>query len=213
MLSMTFIISVIVVLTLLLASELWWRKHDKHGEISRKFVHITVGSFVAFWPYFLTTHQIILLSAAFLAGVLISKYLNIFQAIHSVQRPTFGEFCFALVVGLLAFVATDNPHIYTAALLVMALADGLAAVVGTRFGKRQRYVVFGSIKSVAGTAMFFIATCLILLGYVIAAPGALALAFILPIALAATTLENVAVRGLDNLLVPLFIAVALMLSL
>lgn len=212
MLSMTFIISVIVVLTLLVASELWWRKHDKHGEISRKFVHITVGSFVAFWPYFLTTQQIILLSAAFLAGVLISKYLNIFQAIHSVQRPTFGEFCFALVVGLLAFIA-DHPHIYTAALLAMALADGLAAVVGTHFGKRQRYVVFGSIKSVSGTATFFVATCLILLGYVIATPGALALALILPIALVATILENVAVRGLDNLLVPLFIAGALMVSL
>lgn len=208
---MTFVLSVIVVLILLVTSELWWRKHDKHGEISRKFVHITVGSFVAFWPYFLTPHQIMLLSLAFLIGVLTSRYLNIFRAIHSVQRPTLGEFWFALVVGLLAFV-TDHPHIYTTALLVMAAADGLAAVVGTHYGKKQRYTVFGSTKSVVGTATFFVVSGLILLGYVLTTHGALAWPLILPIAIVATMLENAAVRGLDNLLVPLFIAGALLLS-
>lgn len=208
---MTFAISVIVVLVLLLTSELWWRKHDKHGEFSRKFVHITVGSFVAFWPYFLTPHQIMFLSLAFLAGVLTSRYLNIFQAIHSVQRPTLGEFWFALVVGLLALI-TNHPHVYTAALLVMAMADGLAAVVGTHYGKKQRYQVFGSAKSVIGTVTFFVTTCLILTGYIITTQDALAWPLVLPIALVATTLENAAVRGLDNLLVPLFIAGALLLA-
>ncbi|MDB5171077.1 MAG: phosphatidate cytidylyltransferase [Candidatus Saccharibacteria bacterium] len=208
---MPFALSVFLVLILLVASELWWRRRDVHGEFSRKFVHITVGSFVAFWPYFLTPRQIMLLSLAFLVGVAVSKYLNIFQAIHSVQRPTLGEFWFALVVGLLALITDTHPHIYTTALLVMALADGLAAVVGIHFGNGYRYVVFGSPKSILGTATFFATTCLILTGYVLATPGALALSLIFPIAAVATILENVAVRGLDNLLVPLFMAGTLLL--
>lgn len=208
--SMPFALSVIFILILLVASELWWRMQEVHGEFSRKFVHITVGSFVAFWPYFLTSKQIMLLSVAFLVSVAVSKYFRIFQAIHSVQRPTLGEFWFALVVGMLAFIS-NHPHVYTAALLVMALADGLAAVVGTRFGQGQRYAVFGSPKSVVGTSVFLATTCLILYGYVAATPGAMALTLILPIAAGATILENVAVfRGLDNLVVPLFIAGALL---
>ncbi len=205
MASWAFVGSVLAVLGLLLLGEAWWRKQKIYGEHSRKFVHITVGSFVALWPYFLTSGQIIILSMAFLVGVIVSKYLRIFQAIHSVQRPTQGELWFALVVGLLAFLP-DKPHIYTAALLTMALADGLAAVVGTHYGKSHRYIVFGSTKSIAGTVTFFITTCIILIGYVLVSSDPLALFLIIPIAAVATTLENVAVRGLDNLLVPLFIA-------
>ncbi len=209
MVSLAFVGSVLAVLGLLVLSEVWWRKQEIHGEQSRKFVHITVGSFVALWPYFLTSGQIIILSMAFLVGVVVSKYLRIFQAIHSVQRPTLGELWFALVVGLLAFMP-DKPHIYTAALLTMALADGLAAVVGTRYGKSHNYTVFGSTKSIAGTATFFATTCVILIGYVLVSLDPLSLLLIVPIAAVATALENVAVRGLDNLLVPLFIAGALL---
>ncbi len=205
MISLAFIVSVLAVLALLAAGEFGWRRQKIHGEHSRKFVHITVGSFVAFWPYFLTSGQIILLSIAFLIVVVISKYLNIFQAIHSVQRPTHGELWFALVVGILAFI-TDQPHIYTAALLTMALADGLAAVVGVYYGQKHRYNVLGAQKSIVGTATFFITTSLILCGYIVATKGALSWSLILPIALAATFIENFAARGLDNLLVPLFIA-------
>ncbi len=200
-----FIGSVLTVVGLLVLGELWWRKQSVHGEHSRKFVHISVGSFVAFWPFFLSPGQIIFLSLAFLVAVVASKYLNLFQVIHSVQRPTYGELWFALVVGLLAFMK-DQPHIYTAALLTMALADGLAAVVGTHYGKSNHYVVFGAPKSLVGTATFFITTCIILIGYVLVTSDALALPLIIPIAAVATLIENVAVRGLDNLLVPLFIA-------
>ncbi len=160
---MALIVTVLVVLALLLVSEFWWRKQHLRGEFTRKFVHITVGSFVAFWPYFLSPNQIKLLSVAFILAAAASKYFHIFRAIHSVQRPTWGEFWFAITVGLLAFVV-HHPHIYTAALLEMSLADGLAAVVGTRFGNGQRYMVFGSPKSVIGTLTFFVTSCLILAG-------------------------------------------------
>ncbi len=191
-------------------SEIWWRQQWPHGEFSRKFVHITVGSFVAFWPYWLSLNGIKLLSLAFLLVVAASKYLRIFQAVHSVQRPTSGEFWFALVVGVLAFMHRA-PQIYTVALLEMGLADGLAAVVGTRWGNSRRYIVFGSPKTVVGTLTFLVVSLGILARYVAVTGAVSPTILIVPIALIATLLENLAVRGLDNLAVPLFVAGALLL--
>ena len=208
---MTLVLSVAVVFVLLIVSEIWWRRRQPHGEFGRKFVHITVGSFVAFWPYWLSPNDIKLLSLAFLVTVAISRYLHVFRVIHSVQRPTWGEFWFALVVGLLAFMH-GHPHIYTAALLEMSLADGLAAVIGTRYGNSRRYTVFGSPKTVVGTLTFFVVSCLILGRYAAVTAGLPpALVVLPPVALVATVLENVGVRGLDNLLVPLFVTGALLL--
>lgn len=207
---MLILLTAFVVLVLLLISEFWHRKRGPHGELSRKFVHITVGSFVAFWPYFLTANDIRLFSLAFIIIAALSKYFHIFRAVHSVQRTTWGEFWFALVVGLLTFTLYHHAHIYTIALLEMSLADGFAAVIGTRYGNRYRYYVFGSPKSIIGTLTFFVISCAILAYYSVMIPGALTLSYLAPIALVATLLENVAVRGLDNLVVPLFIAAALL---
>lgn len=206
---MAVLLSLAVVALLLIANEVWWRKQKVHGELHRKFVHITVGSFVAFWPYFLSWNTIRILSLAFLVGVAVSKYFGIFKAIHAVTRPTWGEVYFALAVGLNTFI-TDKPAIYTVALLQMSLADGLAAVVGTRYGKGNEYAVMGARKSLAGTGTFLVCSYVVLLSLaVFSTPVSLLLC--LGIALGATVLENIADQGLDNLVVPLLVAYALRL--
>src|SRR5579871_4551335 len=150
---MTMLVAILAVLVLLGCGELWWRTTNVHSEVSRKFVHITVGSFVAFWPFLLTWNDIRALSLAFLVAVIISRRLHLLRAIHSVQRPTWGELFFAAAVGAITFI-TQNKWIYLGALLQMSLADGLAAVAGVRYGQGQRYVVFGHTKSFTGTATF-----------------------------------------------------------
>lgn len=206
MLSMALTIG--AVFGLLGGSEYWWRTRYAHGEFSRKFVHITVGSFVAFWPFYLPWNDIRLLALAFLIVVSISKYLNIFRTIHTVQRPTWGELSFALTVGLITFV-TQNKWIYMAAILQMSLADGLAAIVGTRYGQPSRYHVFGQPKSVVGTAAFFLVSVIILVGYHGAVVSGLSWAGLIALAAGATLVENAGISGLDNLLVPLLVAVVL----
>lgn len=200
--------TVLGILTFLIANEVWWRRHRIHDEFSRKFVHIAVGSFVATWPFFLGWGQIELLSIAFFVVVGVSKYLHIFQAIHNVQRPTWGELFFALAVGTIALV-THNQWIYMAAVLQMSLADGLAAIVGVRYGKRTRYRVFGQDKSVIGTLTFLIVSIAILVGYSLQAPAVSFSIALIGISLAATLVENVGIQGSDNLLVPLIVAVLL----
>ncbi|MDB5185080.1 MAG: phosphatidate cytidylyltransferase [Candidatus Saccharibacteria bacterium] len=209
-LKMAFIFTVIAVGLLLVGSELFWRHFGLHGEFSRKFVHITVGSFVAFWPFFLSWGEIEVLSLAFLVVIGISKYLNVFKVIHSVQRPTFGELFFALAVGVIA-VMTHDKHIYTVALLQMSLADGLAAVVGTRFGHTTRYHVVGQAKSVVGSLTFLVVSLAILIAYSgIVQP--VNLGVLGGIAILATIIENIGVQGLDNLLVPVLAAWLLALA-
>ncbi len=199
---------VAVVFGLLIVGEFLSRSQKLPPEICRKFVHITVGSFVAFWPLLLSWNQILLLSAAFVAVVGISKYLNVFQAIHSVQRPTMGEVFFAISVGLLA-VLTQNGWMYMAALLHMSLADGMAAVIGSRYGKKTSYKVLGHVKSVVGSLTFFVISVAILWGYSIGTDTSIHAAIILGASFIATFLENFSVRGLDNITVPVWVAIVL----
>jgi dolichol kinase len=145
------------------------------------------------------------LSLAFLAVVIVSEQLNVFKAIHSVQRPTFGEICFALVVGGLTFVS-HSKGIYAAALLQMSLADGLAAVVGTWYGRGNTYRVLSHAKSVAGTATFVVVSALIFAGYAAFGTGDLpTLREAIGGVTGAALLENLGLYGLDNLVVPLFV--------
>jgi phytol kinase len=207
---MTLALTVLIVFVLLTSNELWWRHHTIHSELSRKFIHVSVGSFVAFWPYFLSWRQIQLLSIAFLVIVVISKYMHFFRALHSVQRPTWGEVLFAISVGAITFITHDKA-IYAAALLQMSLADGMAAVIGTRYGNRQKYSIFGYTKSVLGTLTFFIVSVIILVGFSHYAHVNLGLAWIAAIGASASLIENFAIRGLDNLFVPLAVSLLLLI--
>ncbi len=197
-----------IVFGLLLLSEWGWRKHWLHGEVGRKFVHVTVGTFVAFWPYFLDWTEIRLLSLAFFVVVLASMHLGVFKAIGSVQRPTYGEIFFALSVGLLTTITTSK-GIYAAAILQMALADGFAAIIGGRFGTENKYHLYGRTKSLAGSATFFVISLALLIGYSQFSDNGLIWQYVLLGSLGATLLENIAALGFDNLLVPLAVGLLL----
>jgi phytol kinase len=145
-----------------------------------------------------------LLSIAFFIVVGVSKVFNVFQAIHSVQRPTWGELFFALVVGAITLI-TQSKAIYAAALLQMSLADGFAAIAGTRFGSGNSYLVLGHKKSLVGSVTFFAVSVAILVTYS-QLHGHIATTLIVVTAALATLIENAAVAGLDNLLVPLLVA-------
>ncbi len=192
------------VMAVMLMSEFGWRRGWLKGELGRKFVHIAIGTFVAFWPFFLDWNEIRLLSLGAFTGVVLSQWLGLFRAVRSVQRPTYGEVFFALAVGLLTLM-TNSKGIYAAALLQMSLADGLAAVIGTRFGRDNSYYVLDNRKSVIGTATFLVVSLVLLVGYGAVTGNSLPVALLASTAVVAAALENVMPYGLDNLAVPLFI--------
>ena len=193
------------VLAILLVAEIGWRKHWLSGEVGRKFVHITVGTFVAFWPLFLDWDDIRILSLAFFVVVLVSMQLGFFKVIKSVLRPTYGEVFFALSVGLLTII-TVSKAIYAVAILQMALADGFAAIVGTRYGRENKYHLFGRTKSIVGSLTFFVISLALLVGYSLFSEAGLAMHYVVIAAIGATFIENIAALGFDNLLVPVGVA-------
>jgi len=206
------VVAVIVVFLVLVLAEYLSRYKGIHSELTRKFVHVVVGTFVAFWPFFLSWRQIQFLALGFLVVVAASIKLDIFRAVHAVRRNTSGEFLFAIVIGLLAFITT-NPWVFAAAMLHLSIGDGLAAIIGLLWGDDNKYKVFGHTKTVIGSLAFFFTSLLIVIGYAILSGAPYSATTIIALPVMATIAENVAVRGADNLVLPLLVALVLTSSL
>ncbi len=212
---MNLLIAVAVVFVLLAVAEVLWHTKRMRGETARKFIHISVGTFVAFWPFFLSWRQIQLMSLAFIAVVLLSRQKNIFRAVHGVTRKTWGELFFPIGIGVSALIAPP-PLIFTAAILHLSLADGFAAVVGSgRYGKHHRYSIRNYTKTLAGTTTFLAISTGIILGTVLLSHNGLSwplLPLLIWLPLAATLVENVAIAGTDNIFVPILVIAILQVA-
>ncbi len=187
---------------LFLAVELASRRFAVKPEVSRKVVHICAGLVAASLPLVITFRQIQILCLIFIPLMLLSKKLRLLSSIHNVKRVTLGEAYFPVGILIVATVF-PNTAAYVFALLVLALGDGLAGVVGERYGVRKYH--FGSSqKSYIGSATFFGVTTLV--GWlVLLAAGELsvaAAAAVVAIAVILTALEAVLTAGLDNLVLP-----------
>ncbi|NBW28952.1 hypothetical protein EBR37_01035 [bacterium] len=204
---MNIFIALSIVFMLLVINEIWWRRKKKHSELSRKLIHILVGSFVAFWPYIMSVNSIRIISVLFTIVVFSSMKFNIFKSIHTVKRDSLGEIYFAISVGLITFI---NPShlVYTISLLTMSLADGLAALVGTYYGMNRKYKVYGRAKTVLGSLTFFIVALVLILIYIDKTGHVFSLGY-LAVAAGLTLIENISPKGMDNLLVPLVAALFL----
>lgn len=205
---MAFVLTIIAVFVTLLAAEYLARRTKMHPELTRKFVHMVVGSFVAFWPFFLSWREIEALSGAFLLVILVSIKLTFFKSIHTTPKRAIGEISFAIVIGILALIS-GSKWIFMAAMLNLAIGDAMAAIIGLLWGGNNQYKVFGKTKSFAGTTAFLVVSLLITILYInLSNDGANITALVL-VPLLATATENVAVHGTDNLIMPVLIALML----
>jgi phytol kinase len=202
------LVAVAVVFLILVFAEYLSRYKGVHSELTRKIVHVFVGMFVAFWPFFLSWRQIQVLSLLFLAVVLLSIKLSIFNSIHAVSRNKMGEVLFAIVIGMLAFIST-NEWIFAAAMLHLSLADGLAAVVGLAYGEHNSYRILGRTKSLAGSLAFFFASISIMIWYVAFSGVAASAVLLLWLPVVGTIAENLSGEGTDNLVIPLLVSLVL----
>jgi dolichol kinase len=193
------------VFLLLVATEKIFEKKYLRGEYLRKFLHISVGSFVAVWPWFLSWQTIRLIGLAMLIGVFLNHHLRIVKFNH-ISRKTYGDILFALVI-VAAALLTTSKIFFALAILHLSLADGFAAVVGEKYGKLWRYKIFNQTKSVPGSmAFWFISLCILGTGALfahdlISFKNYVLLLLLLPPVL--TYLENISPFGTDNVVVPI----------
>ncbi|GAX34502.1 diacylglycerol/polyprenol kinase family protein [Nodularia sp. NIES-3585] len=176
-------------------------------EIVRKIVHIGTGN-VILLAWWLNVPASLGITASIVASAitLLSYRFPLLPGINSVGRQSLGTFFYAVSMGILVacFWHIQQPQYAAIGIMVMAWGDGLAALIGQRFGQ-HKYKVWGAQKSWEGSLTMalvsFIVSSLILLGV----EGNLWQTWVvsLAIALAATSLEAISFLGIDNLTVPL----------
>ena len=189
-------------------TEYVWRKKKYNSEFTRKFIHITVGSYAAFWPWFISWHNIELLAGGAFCALVLSHIFHVYNSMHLSRTYGTGEFLSTISLGLLALI-THNHWLFAAAMLHLSLGDGLAAIVGTKFGKGNGYKIFGQRKSLAGSLAFLVCSVAILSLYFSVARTGNAWPTLLWLPLAMTAFENIGIYGTDNLFVPVALALIL----
>ncbi|MBD2248252.1 diacylglycerol/polyprenol kinase family protein [Nostoc sp. FACHB-888] len=194
------------VLLILLIAGVVNRIADK-PEIVRKIVHIGTGNviLIAWW---LDIPASVGITASILASAitLLSYRLPILPGINSVGRQSLGTFFYSVSFGILVawFWYLQQPQYAALGILVMTWGDGLAALIGQRFGK-HKYKVFGTEKSWEGSLTMmlvsYVVCSLILVGTQENSWQTWAVSLL--VAVIATALEAVSLLGIDNLTVPL----------
>jgi phytol kinase len=187
----------------------WGVSHftDSQPEIIRKIVHIGTGN-VILLAWWLNIPAFVGITAAILASIitLLSYIFPLLPGINSVGRRSLGTFFYAMSIGILVawFWNLQQPQYAALGILIMVWGDGLAALIGQRFGK-HKYMVLGSQKSWEGsltmTLVSYIVSSLVLLEVA----GNIWQVWIISliVALISTALETSSFLGIDNLTVPL----------
>lgn len=197
--------------SILLVNEWLWKKKIIEGELARKSVHISIGTFGAFWPFFMPWQHIQIIALAAVIFIIFMRKAKVFNSIYGVKRRSWGDLIAPITIGVIAMFEPSK-WIFAAAVLHIALADGLAAVIGTRYGKHNTYKVFWNTKSVIGTMTFWIVSLSILVWALVLNPPVvtgLTLPVLLWLPLMAASVENISPFGFDNLFVPLLVVGAL----
>jgi phytol kinase len=184
-------------------------------ESRRKFAHIAVGVFVASWPWLISWRTIQAVATAMLLVVAINNRRTIFKFNKGIARKSYGDYFFAL--GILASAGLSSSKVFfMIAMLHLGLADAMGALIGSRFGFKWRYKVFNHTKTVIGSMAIWV-TSLIILGVgvlfaheLISFSHYLLLLVVLPPLI--TALENISVYGLDNLVIPVVVVIALQIA-
>ena len=209
LLAMGAILAALALLLLgLKAAEKWGRFHP---EILRKGIHVGMGLVVLPLPWVFDQAWPMIILAVIACGVMVSmrsiRWLRrgVGTVMDGVGRESLGEIYFPVAVTLLFILSKGNWLLYVVPILMLTLADAVAALVGLRYGQ-LRYQTSDGIKSLEGSLAFFLVAFFsahlpLLLLTDTGRAEALLIAAIL--AFLVMMLECVAWRGLDNLFIPL----------
>lgn len=190
-----------------LLAEWLHRRQAATPETVRKVVHIGVGN-VILLAWWLNIPAWIGISASIFFSILafLSYRLPILPSINGIGRKSLGTFFYAVSIGVLVgwFWQIQQPQYAALGILVMTWGDGLAAIVGQRFGKHL-YKLWEMKKSWEGSLTMAIVSFLVSSLILLSVQGAIWQTWVvaLAVAVAATTLEAFSKFGIDNLTVPI----------
>ena len=184
------------------------RVRPNQRELSRKIVHIGTGAVVPLAWFFEIPFVVALPIAAVITVVTtINHQWRFIPAVEDVDRNSYGTIAYGIAITtlLLLFWPTRADAV-SAGVLVMALGDGLAGLIG-RNVVSPKWVLFGQTKSSVGTMTMAVVSGLVLIGLARWSGADLSLPAALGMVAMATGLEQLSWSGLDNLSVPLSVGV------
>lgn len=178
-------------------------------ELSRKFVHIFSSLFALSFPFIISNHLTLLfLSIFFSIFIFIFKFYknkdSLLKSVVDIDRKTIGEILFPMSI-YLVFIFSKEYYFYLISLLVLALSDALAAIIGKKYGK-IKIPIEQDFKTLEGSLTFFIITFLavkipLILFSNFHLLNIILISFI--IAILITMLELISIYGTDNIFIPL----------
>uniref|UniRef100_B8HTR7 Phosphatidate cytidylyltransferase n=1 Tax=Cyanothece sp. (strain PCC 7425 / ATCC 29141) TaxID=395961 RepID=B8HTR7_CYAP4 len=176
-------------------------------EVSRKIVHIGTGNVILLaWGLRLPAWLGIAASLLFSLLTLISYRYPVLPSVSGVGRKSWGTFFYAVSIGILiaCFWQQDLYQYAVLGILIMTWGDGLAALVGRRFGHHP-YNIWGMGKSWEGSLTMAAITVSITALLLFYQQGNLWQTWCIALITAgvATGLEAFSRFGIDNLTVPL----------
>ena len=184
------------------------RVRPNQRELSRKIVHIGTGAVVPLAWFFEIPFVVALPVAAVITVVTtINHQWRFIPAVEDVDRNSYGTIAYGIAITtlLLLFWPTRADAV-SAGVLVMALGDGLAGLIGRNVAS-PKWVLFGQTKSSVGTMTMAVVSGLVLIGLARWSGADLSLPAALGMVAMATGLEQLSWGGLDNLSVPLSVGV------
>ncbi len=198
------------------------------GNTTRKIVHILVGVFVFFVPIlFISPIPGMIMSLLFIGVNYISVRFRLFKGMDDTSRETYGTVYFPLAFLILIILFWESyPVIISTSILILGISDAAAAFVGESSKNPRTYNLSGDRKSLQGSTAMFVFTfivslcCLVWYPFTLPADAQVAgssVLYIISIAIVVagvtTVVEAMAVRGLDNLFIPLSASIILFVGL
>ncbi|EAQ70357.1 diacylglycerol/polyprenol kinase family protein [Synechococcus sp. RS9917] len=193
----------LVLIGAVLVSHRW----PERKELSRKIVHIGTGP-VVLLAWWLQIPAVLAVPTALLATLiaLINHRWRLLPGVEDVQRFSYGTVAYGLAISLL-LIAFWPQHavVVCSGVLVMAFGDGLAGLMG-RAVPSASWSLWGQRKSVVGTLTMALVSLIVLGSLAAVTAQPVAWITLLSISLLATALEQLSGWGLDNLSVPIAVA-------
>ena len=184
------------------------RLRPNQRELSRKIVHIGTGAVVPLAWFFQIPFVVALPVAAVITVVTAMNHQwRFIPAVEDVDRNSYGTIAYGVAITtLLLLFWPGRADAVSAGVLVMALGDGLAGLIGRNVDS-PKWVLFGQTKSSVGTMTMAVVSSLVLISLAQWSGADLSLPAALGMVAMATGLEQLSWGGLDNLTVPLSVGV------
>jgi dolichol kinase len=188
-----FAVATLVLIGLMLGLELLVRRRSWNHEVTRRIAHVLACL------YGIVSHSVLPLwlfvpaCSIFVVVLVLSRRRGWLAAVHITRRASLGEIYLpaGIIIGALAagLAGPDEPRVFAATILILALADVAAGVTGD--------LLHSPTKTWWGSTAFFLVAVLV--------ANACGFGVLLPVvvALATTVTERLSSRGTDNLTVPL----------